>query len=81
MAMSDCPKCWETLCVCGYKYEMLPDHKKREIVLAVAGRDLLNPEIATVDRSALERAISRMKGLPVKHPQQSDDLRKLEEAL
>jgi hypothetical protein len=22
MALSDCPKCWETPCVCGYDYRM-----------------------------------------------------------
>ena len=35
MSLSDCPKCWDTLCSCGYQYQSLPIERVREIYNAV----------------------------------------------
>jgi hypothetical protein len=35
MAMSDCIKCWETPCICGYAYRLWPLEKKIELVEAI----------------------------------------------
>lgn len=35
MSMSDCEKCWETPCVCGYGYRDLSDYKLTEIRAAI----------------------------------------------
>ena len=35
MAMSDCPKCWETPCCCGYEYRKYSDGNKIELASVV----------------------------------------------
>ena len=40
MSMSDCLKCWETPCSCGYDYRHLTDSQFNEfIVNIIKGRD------------------------------------------
>src|SRR5258708_22750564 len=58
MSMSDCPKCWDTPCSCGYGYERprMSLERLREVVVA-ASRVLADRE-ATGDPE------------PVLHPQQ-----------
>lgn len=31
MALSDCPKCWDTPCICGHMYEQMPVETVRKI--------------------------------------------------
>lgn len=40
MALSDCPKCWETPCVCGYGYKSFEDHKVDEMIVQVPHNNL-----------------------------------------
>lgn len=51
MAMSDCPKCWETPCTCGYMYEhMNPSQIQKQIdVLEKLLRDKLVSDFRKTD--------------------------------
>lgn len=35
MAMSDCPKCWETPCICGYDYKDYDEDKLFNLIVAI----------------------------------------------
>ena len=35
MSMSDCPRCWETPCICGYEYKNYSSNKKLKLIYAV----------------------------------------------
>jgi hypothetical protein len=35
MSLSDCPKCWDTPCTCGYMYAKWDDDKVMELVKAI----------------------------------------------
>jgi len=35
MALSDCPHCWETPCVCGYYYRNYDPDRLSEIVVSI----------------------------------------------
>jgi hypothetical protein len=37
MALSDCPECWETPCVCGHQYQQYSLDRKIELAAAVLG--------------------------------------------
>jgi hypothetical protein len=32
MALSDCPKCWDTPCMCGYEYERWSDESILKLI-------------------------------------------------
>ena len=54
MALSDCPRCWETPCVCGYEYKDW----------SIVGRLRLAASILGVDKDELAMAIT----IPEEHP-------------
>jgi len=35
MAMSDCPKCWETPCKCGYEYQYYSDEELVDFITSI----------------------------------------------
>ncbi len=35
MALSDCPKCWDTPCTCGYMFQHYSTDRRREIASAI----------------------------------------------
>jgi hypothetical protein len=35
MAFSDCPKCWESICTCGFLYKDWDEERRLELVKAV----------------------------------------------
>lgn len=37
MALSDCPKCWNTPCTCGYEYKEWSAERKQEFAATVLG--------------------------------------------
>ena len=37
MSLSDCPKCWETPCVCGWEYRNLSGAERLKLGAAVLG--------------------------------------------
>lgn len=37
MSMSDCPKCWETPCACGYEYRHKSRAQRIELAAAILG--------------------------------------------
>lgn len=38
--MSDCLKCWETPCSCGYDYQDWQKERKKKIIKAIANNDV-----------------------------------------
>lgn len=38
MSLSDCEKCWETPCICGYNYRNWTTESKVELIRAVLGK-------------------------------------------
>jgi len=39
MALSDCPKCWDTPCECGYMFKDWSLERKQKMVNAILGND------------------------------------------
>ena len=37
MSLSDCPKCWETPCICGHDYKDYSDRKLSAVAHAALG--------------------------------------------
>lgn len=70
MGMSDCIKCWDTPCTCGYEYRHMPKSARIELASVILGvekkiltgmvKDIINP--AHPDR--YDRYISVMEKLP-----------------
>jgi hypothetical protein len=58
MAMSDCEKCWETPCCCGY------DYRKYQKPYRIA--------LAAVILGVPEREIERRLKVPDKHPRHAE---------
>jgi len=56
--MSDCEKCWDTPCTCGWDYRNYPKERREELAAAVLG-------IKTAELQAVFRA-------PEKHPKKDD---------
>jgi len=52
MAMSDCPKCWETPCVCGHEYKSYSVKNKIELISAIVG---ISEKECVIDNAVLER--------------------------
>lgn len=60
MALSDCIKCWETPCACGYEYrnQSVDNRIKQASVVLGVDENLLRERIADI--------------VPVEHPQKKD---------
>lgn len=39
MALSDCPKCWDTPCTCGHEYRHVGPAYKLALITAILGVD------------------------------------------
>lgn len=50
MALSDCPKCWDTPCSCGHEYRNMPIEK------VVKLRDTLNKVIADRAQELIDKS-------------------------
>ena len=37
MSMSDCPKCWDTLCACGWEYRTWSKAKREDLAASALG--------------------------------------------
>ncbi len=37
MGMSDCPKCWETPCACGYEYRDMTRERRIQLAAVILG--------------------------------------------
>lgn len=37
MSLSDCPKCWDTPCSCGYEYKDMSTESKHRLAAVVLG--------------------------------------------
>jgi hypothetical protein len=61
MAMSDCVKCWDTPCTCGYEYRNYSKRSRIKLAAAILG----------VHHEALEIRVRSM--LHEKHPQADPD--------
>jgi hypothetical protein len=40
MSMSDCQKCWDTLCCCGWEYRTWPKEKREDLAASALGVSL-----------------------------------------
>lgn len=45
MALSDCPKCWETPCHCGYQYKDYPAGHFVKLILGMISQNPNKEEI------------------------------------
>lgn len=61
MAMSDCPKCWETPCVCGHDYRRLSVERRISLAAAVLG----------VPAGVLTKAVDGI--VPAVHPKREEE--------
>ena len=57
MSMSDCPKCWDSNCQCGYKYRDMKKEDRIKFASSILGVD---PDILR----------GMIVNVPEKHPQQ-----------
>jgi hypothetical protein len=66
MGLSDCPKCWDTPCVCGHEYEGRSEKYKEELVRAIGSDYVNNLEERVADLSqrlnTIRNIVSSMKG-------------------
>lgn len=53
MSLSDCPKCWDTPCTCGYEYRNYSQSAKRGLIRAILGLSKDTPMEEVI--KALER--------------------------
>ena len=60
MAMSDCPKCWDTPCTCGYEYRNF--HKE--------GRLRQASVVLGIDVKVLTKAVGNL--VPEDHPRKTE---------
>ena len=56
MSLSDCVKCWDTPCTCGYDYKDYSKRRRIELASVVLG----------IDYDTLKRHVK--KHVPKKHP-------------
>lgn len=47
MALSDCPKCWDTPCLCGYEYRLWSKKGRIDLAVVVLG---INPSDIPFDK-------------------------------
>lgn len=59
MGLSDCEKCWETPCICGYKYRNWSTERRYELIKAILS-------------SEINESISNIVAVPVKPDSQYD---------
>lgn len=48
MSLSDCPKCWDTPCTCGYEYRNDSKSKRIELASAILGVPINSLEFSLV---------------------------------
>jgi hypothetical protein len=61
MSLSDCPKCWDSNCLCGYKYKDMGQH----------GRIMFSASILGVEPHQIAEALSGV--IPLYHPKKEEE--------
>ena len=56
MSLSDCPKCWDTPCTCGYEYRKMRKEYRIKLASVILG----------IEESKLSNLVS--EEMPEKHP-------------
>ena len=55
MALSDCPKCWDTPCVCGHTYKNYNSKSKAQLIASAVGVPLSYELDESVYREIVEK--------------------------
>ena len=54
MSMSDCSKCWETPCVCGYAYRNYTPETNRKLAATILNIDKIDLYVALQDKKLIK---------------------------
>ena len=61
MSLSDCEKCWQTLCGCGYQYRFWSDHGINDLIKTLQAVKKANKDKCS-DAEFVERVEKYKKG-------------------